>query len=84
MPEVTLRYRPHGDSHTPLYEGEDRNYHLARSPQKVSLPHLTMPQTHVGRNPVVGDELFHRLLSINQFPQSQFNHLYELLNKLNQ
>ena len=76
MPKVILHYRPHGDFHTPLYEGENRDYYLARLSQKMPLPHLTVPQTNARGNPIVGDELFHRLFSINQFSQfSQLNHL---------
>ena len=72
MPKVTLHYQPHGDSHTPLYEGENGNYHLARPSQKMPLPHLTVPQTHVGGNLIIGDKLFYCLFSINQFSQSQW------------
>ena len=73
MPKVTPHYRPHGDSHTPLYEGKNGNYHLTHPSQNMPLPHLTVPQTYVRGNPIVGDEFFHRLLGINQFVQ--FNHL---------
>ena len=73
MPKVTPHYRPHGDSHTPLYEGEKGNYHLARPSLKMSLPLLAVPQTYVEGNPIVGDELFHRLFGLNQL--FQFNHL---------
>ena len=73
MLKVTPHYRPYRDSHTPLYEGEKGNYHLARPSLKMPLPLLAMPQTYVGRNPIVGDELFHRLFGLNQF--FQFNHL---------
>ena len=73
MPKVTFHYKPHGDSHTPLYEGENGNYHFTHPSLKMPFSHLTVPQTYVGENPILGDELFHCLFSINQF--SQFNHL---------
>ena len=73
MLKVTPHYRPYGDSHTLLYEGENGNYHLARLSLKMPLPHLAVPQTYVGGNPIVGDELFHRLFGLNQF--FQFTHL---------
>ena len=75
MSKVILHYQPRGDSHTPLYEGENRDYYLVRPSQKMPLSHLTVPQIYVGGNPIIYDELFHRLFSINQFSQSQFNHL---------
>ena len=73
MLKVTPHYRPHGNSHTPLYEGEKGNYHLTRPSLKMSLPLLVVPQTYVGGYPIVGDELFHRLFGLNQ--NFQFNHL---------
>ena len=73
MPKVILDYRPHGDSYTPLYEGENRDYYLARPSQKMPLPHLTVPQTNAKGNPIVGDELFHHLFGLNQL--FQFKHL---------
>ena len=73
MPKVTPHYQPYGDSHTPLYEGEKGNYHLARHSLKMSLLLLVVPQTYVGGYPIVDDQLFHRLFSLNQL--FQFNHL---------
>ena len=73
MPKVTLHYWPHGDSHTPLYEGEKGNYHLARPSLKMLLPFLAVPQTFVGGNLIVGDELFRHLFGLNQL--FQFDHL---------
>ena len=63
----------------PLYEGEKGNYHLAHPSLKMPLSHLVVPQTYVWGNPVVSDELFHRLFGLNQL--FQFNHLKELLNR---
>src|SRR6266705_1743289 len=53
--KVTPHYWPHGDSHIPFYKGEKGNHHLARSSLKVPLPLLAVPQTHIGRYPIVGD-----------------------------
>ena len=73
MPMVTPHYWPHGDSHTPLYEGKKGNYHVARLSLKVPLPLLAVPQAYIGGNPIVGGELLHRLFDLNQL--FQFNHL---------
>ena len=80
MSKLTPHYRTHGDSHTPLHEGEKGNYHLAHPSLKMPLPLLTVPQTYVGGNPIVYDEIFHLLFGLNQL--FQFNHLHELLNRL--
>ena len=66
MPKVTLHYRLHGDSHTPFYKGKKGNHHLTRSSLKMPLPLLAVPQTHIGRYPIVGNEFFHRLFGLNQ------------------
>ena len=79
MPKVTPHYQPHGDSHTPVYEGKNGNYHLARPSLKMPLPYLAVSQTYVGGNPIVDNELFHRLIGLNQL--FQFNHLKELLSR---
>nr|POE70921.1 hypothetical protein CFP56_76729 [Quercus suber] len=65
--DIIPHHRPHGDRHPPFKEGDNGNYHLALLFVYAPIPVLTISQTYIAGNSVVGDEFLHRLLSIDVF-----------------